>query len=140
MNAINATKVRNEWSAISELVIREKPAFIKKTRDYMFLSDIKTIEFILSAYSFTADIYDEDDHTVTISLVEIDLIENGVDEQDAIRKMGRAILDYAEDYYNEFSYWARGSRKAHLPYILKALILNDQEKIGEVIQCRRGKI
>ena len=140
MYAINATKVRNEWSSISESVIREKPAFIKKTRDYMFLSDIKTIEQMLSAYSYTADIYFEDDGTITLSLYEIDLVENGLDESEAIEKLARAILEYSEDYYNDFAYWARGQRKSHLPYVFKALILNDPEKIGGLIQCRRGKI
>ena len=70
MNVINATKVRNEWSSISESVVREKPVFIKKTRDYMFLADVKTVEQLLSAYSFTANIFVEDDGSVTVSDVE----------------------------------------------------------------------
>jgi len=136
MLVINATKVRNNWSSISESVIREKPAFIKKTRDYMFLSNIETIEYMLSPYNFTADMFFEEDGSVTLSLVEIDLIENGVDEGDALMKLARGILEYAEDYYSDFTYWARGSRKTHLPFVLKALILNDPEKIGGLIQCR----
>ena len=71
MLAINATKARNEWSSVVESVIREKPAFIKKTRDYLFLSDMDTLERILSAYSFHAKILPEDDGTVTLSLQEI---------------------------------------------------------------------
>ena len=139
MNAINATKVRNEWSTISESVIRDKPAFIKKTRDFLFLSDIKTMEQILSKYSFTADEYIEDDGSVTLSLNELDIIENGKSRQDALEKLSSAILDYSKDFYNEFSYWARGSRKSHVPFIFKALFINDTSKIGDLIQCRRGK-
>ena len=140
MYAINATKVRNEWSSISESVIREKPAFIKKTRDYMLLSDIKTIEQMLSAYTYTADMFFEDDGTVTLSLHEIDLVENGANESETLTKLARAILEYSEDYYNDFAYWSRGNRKSHLPYVFKAIILNDAEKIGGLIQCRRGEI
>jgi hypothetical protein len=66
--------------------------------------------------------------------------ENGVDERDAIRKMAAAILDYSQDYYNEFDYWFRANRKSHLPYVIKALLLNDIEKIGELIQCHLGEI
>jgi len=139
MQAISATKVRNEWSSISESVIREKPAFIKKTRDYMFLSDLKTIEYMLSAYSFTADVFFEEDGSVTLSLREMDLVENGIDETDAVVKMAHGILEYSEDYYSDFTYWARGSRKSHLPYVFKALILGDPEKIGGLIQCHRGE-
>ena len=140
MLTINATEVRNEWSSVVDSVIREKPTFIKRTRDYMLLSDIGTIENFLDAYKFTANKYIEEDGSVTLGLVEIDLAENGKDEQDAIKKMAQAILEYAEDFYNEFSYWARGNRKSHIPYVFKALILNDIEKIGRLITCRLGKI
>jgi len=140
MNVINATKVRNEWNSISESVIREKPAFIKKTRDYMFLSDISVLEQILSAYSFTSNVFIEDDGSVTMSLFEIDIVENAPTEQEVIRKLADAILEYSKDYYNDFTYWARGHRKTHIPYVLKSLILNDIEKIGGLITCRRGKI
>ena len=140
MNAINATKVRNEWSLISDSVIRGKPAFIKKTRDYMFLSAIDTVEELLSAYSFNADVFIEDDGSVTLSLREIDIIENADSEQNALNKLACAILEYSEDYYNDFSYWARGARRAHIPYVFKALIVNNAEKIGGIIKCRHGKI
>jgi len=139
MYAINATQVRNDWSAVIDSVIREKPRFIKRTRDYMMLSEISIVENLLSAYTFTANKYIEDDGSVTLGLVEIDLAENGTDERDAIRKMAEAILDYSQDYYNEFDYWFRGNRKPHLPYVLKALILNDAEKIGELIKCHLGE-
>ena len=139
MLVLNATTVRNEWSAVVDSVIREKPKIIKRTRDYIFLSDIATIESLLSAYSFTADMFSEDDGSITLSLNEIDLVENGANEQAALQKLAAAILEYAEDYYNDFAYWSRGERKAHLPYVLKALILNDAEKIGGLIACRPGK-
>ena len=139
MIAMNATQVRNEWSAIVDSVIREKPCFIKRTRDYMFLSDIGILENLLSAYTFHAEILYEDDGSVTLSLDEIDLIENGTDEKNALLKLAYAILEYSEDYYKDFTYWARGSRKLHLPYVFKSLILNDIEKIGSMIECRHGE-
>ena len=139
MFAINATTARNKWSSVIESVIREKPAFIKKTRDYLFLSDIDILEKILSAYSFRARILPEDDGTVTLSLDEIGLTENAPDLPGAVSALASAILEYSEDFYKEFAYWSRGSGKSHIPYILKALILNDTKKIGDLIECRRGK-
>ena len=138
MIALNATQVRNDWSAVVDSVIREKPRFIKRTRDYIFLSDVNTIMQLLEPYTLTAETFIEDDGSVTISLTQIDLIENGNDEKEAIKKMAAAILEYAEDYYNDFSYWARGDRKAHIPFVLKALVLNDVDRIGGLIQCRHG--
>jgi hypothetical protein len=138
MFAVNATTVRNEWSAIVESVVREKPKFIKRTRDYLFLSDIAVIEGMLSAYSFHAVIVSEDDGSVTLALDEIDLLENAADLAVAVSQMAASILEYANDYYNDFTYWSRGDRKNHIPYVFKALIFNDAKKIEGLIECRRG--
>ena len=140
MVAINATTARNEWSSLVESVIREKPAIIKRTRDYLFFSNMNVLENILAAYSFNAQTLIENDGSVTISLDEFDLVENASDIQSAIFKLSKAILEYSEDYYKEFAFWSRGDRKAHIPYVFKALILSDVNKIGSLIKCRRGKI
>ncbi|MCL2366668.1 MAG: hypothetical protein FWC75_06420 [Oscillospiraceae bacterium] len=139
MLSINATTARNEWSSVVESVIREKPTFIKRTRDYIFLTDIKVLEQLLSAYSFNAEVFDEDDGSITLTLDEIALVENAPDLQSAISKLAAAILEYSEDYYKEFSYWSKGAGSAHIPYVFKALALSDNEKIGGLIKCRRGK-
>ena len=72
----NATEVRKEWSQVIDSVVREKPKFIKRTRDKMWLSNLDTMSEILDAYSFTAKKIIESDQTVTLSLNEIDLVEN----------------------------------------------------------------
>jgi hypothetical protein len=140
MLAMNATDVRKEWSVVCDSVIREKPKFIKRTRDYMMLSDISVIETLLESYAFHAESFIEEDGSVTLSLDEIDLAENGVDEKDAISNLAKGILEYAEIFYEDFRVWAVGNRKAHVPYVIKALILGDTEKIGGLISCRHGKI
>jgi len=93
----------------------------------------------LAAYSFHAETLIEEDGSVTISLDEIELVENASDVPGAVSKLAHAILEYSEDYYKEFAYWSRGDRKSHIPYVFKALILNDVDKIGGLIKCRRGK-
>jgi len=140
MLTISSTQVRNDWSAVIDTTIREKPQFIKRTRDKMILADINLFSELLSAYTFSANLFTEDNGTVTISLNEIDLIENGENEKVAIQKMAVAILDYAEDYYSDYMYWARGNRATHKPYVFKALILNDVNAIGGLIKCHHGKI
>ena len=140
MLAISSTSVRNEWSSVVDSVIREKPTFIKRTRDYMFLSDLDVLENLLSAYSFHAEALIEEDGSVTLSLDEIDLVENANDMPSAISKLADSILEYSEDYYKDFTYWARGSRRSQMPYVFKALILNDVERIGGLIECRHGEI
>ena len=78
-----ATTVRKEWSAVCDSVIHNKPKFIKRTRDRMWFSNLDTMSEILSAYHFTAQRFVENDGSVTLSLNEIDLVENGKDEQEA---------------------------------------------------------
>ena len=139
-SVISASDARRDWSSVFDSVLREKPAFIKRTRDYVFLSDLSILESLLSAYTLSAVKCVEDNGSITLSLDQIDLIENGPTEQEAMENLSSAILDYATDYYNEFVYWSRGDRKSHIPFVLKVLILNDIKKIGGLIECRHGGI
>ena len=135
-----ATTVRKEWSAVCDSVIHEKPKFIKRTRDKMWFSNLETMADILQAYHFTAMKYIEDDGSVTLSLNEIDLVENGKNEQEARYNLAKSILEYSLDYYNEYEMYSRSpNRKKHIPYIFKALIIDDLEKIGDILQCQDGK-
>lgn len=135
-----ATIVRKEWSATCDSVIHKKPKFIKRTRDKMWLSNLETMSEILQAYQFSALRYVEDDNSITLSLNEIDLIENGKDEKEARLKLGQSILEYSFDYYNEYETYSHSlNRKKHIPYIFKALIIDDPQKIGDMLQCQDGK-
>ena len=90
----------------------------------------------LSDYSFSALRIDEEDGSVTLALNEIDLVENDTDESDARARLAAAILEYAENYYSDFSYWSSApNRASHIPYVLKALFIGDIQKIGESIKC-----
>jgi len=97
------------------------------------------LERILEPYIFTAEEYIEDNGSVTLFSVDLDLVENGKDKEEAINKLAAGILDFSEDFYNDFDLWARGSRIAQIPYVLKALMLNDIDKIGSLIICRLGE-
>lgn len=54
MLALSATEVRKDWSSVIDSVVKEKPAFIKRTRDNMWFSNLETMSEILAAYQFTA--------------------------------------------------------------------------------------
>jgi hypothetical protein len=139
MTTCNATEVRNNWSEYSDKVIREKPLFIKKTREYMFLSSLEQLCLILDGYDFSANLLKEENGSVTASLNEIDLIENADSEEGARLALGKSLLDYAEDYFDDFKVWnAAPNRKKHLPYVLKALTINDAALIGKSLICQHG--
>ena len=135
-----ATVIRKEWSAACDSVIHNKPKFIKRTRDRMWFSNLEIMEEILKVYKFTAESFIEEDGSVTLSLNEIDLIENGANEQEARLNLGKAILEYATDYYNEYELYSHTpNRKHHIPYIFKALIMDNPKQIGEEVVCHAGK-
>ena len=135
-----ATAVRKEWSAACDSVIHDKPKFIKRTRDKMWFSNLETMSEILEVYQFSAIKYIEEDGSVTLSLNEIDLIENGKDEKEARMQLGKSILEYSLDYYNEYGTYSHSpNRKGHIPYIFKAMIIDDPKKIGDMLKCQDGK-
>lgn len=135
-----ATTVRKEWSSVCDSVIHEKPKFIKRTRDKMWFSSLDIMAEILAVYEFTARKYIENDNSVTLSLNEIDLIENGKDEKAASLALGKAILDYSVEYYDNYVLYSHSpNRKGHIPYIFKALIMDSPEVIGESIKCQDGE-
>ena len=94
METVNATEVRKHWSTSLDTVSRTKPLFVKRTRDTFMLSDLKTLQNILSAYEFNAHIFTEDDGSYTISLEELDLLESAETKEDAIAAMKLAIYEY----------------------------------------------
>lgn len=135
-----ATAIRKEWSLACDSVIHDKPKFIKRTHDRMWFSNLDTIMEILEVYEFTAQKYVEDDGSVTLSLNEIDLVENGKDEMDARLKLSQSILEYSIDYYNDYAAYSHSpNRKKHVPYIFKALITDSPEKLGDMIKCQDGE-
>lgn len=141
MLSANATDVRKNWSSVVDSVIREKPVIIKRTRDFMVLANRELFSDMLSAYTFSAKKFVEADGSVTLSLNEMDIAENAPTEDEAKKALANAVLDYAEDFYNDFHYWSSApNRKAHIPYVLRALLLDDAEKIGECISCQAGEI
>ncbi len=125
MYTVSATDMRKNWSKNLDVVSRNKPLFIRRTRDDFVLSDLNTFKTILNAYLFK-----EDDNSYTISLDVLDLVENANTKEDAISAMKSAIYEYATDFYNEFNLWsAAPNRKSHIPYIFKALLCDNSEEL-----------
>lgn len=136
----SATEVRKEWSLFFDRAVREKPVFIKRTRDNAVLADIDFVNILLEQYTFDCTKYIEEDGTITLSADLLDIVENGNDEKEVKIKMAESILEYAEDFYAEYDLWSNASnRKSHIPYVFKALLLNDISRIGDFIRCRNGK-
>lgn len=120
--------------------VREQPVFIKRTRDNAVLVDLRFMDILLEEYKYNCTKFEEEDGTITLSTEVLDLVENGDTEEFAKNKMAESILEYAKEFYGEYDLWSNASnRKNHIPYVFKALLLNDVSKIGDLIVCQDGK-
>lgn len=121
----------------SDDVFTHKPKFIQRSHDKMILLSYDAMLVLLEGYTLTIKKYVEEDGSITLSLNEIDLIENAKNEEEAKRKLGKAVLEYASDYYNDYELYSKSpNRKNQLPYIIKALIIDDPERIGSLLVCK----
>ncbi len=139
MDMLSATDVRKNWSVTIDSVIRNRPAYVKRTHDNLAIINVTTLNSLLAGYKYYAKKYTEEDGSVTLSLVDIDIVVNDHDEVSAKKRLAENIKEYAEEFYEEFSVWSSApNRKSHIPYIVKALTLNTDE-ISEDIVCQNGK-
>ena len=139
MDVLSATDVRKNWSVTLDTVIHEKPVYIKRTRDNLAIINIDTLNEVLSGYRFTFKKYVEDDNSITLSSDDFDIVVNAKDECSAELALAVDIKEYAEDFYDHYATWSIApNRKAHIPYVLKALLL-DEEAIREELVCQDGK-
>ncbi len=103
----------------------EKPIFIRR-------SSLRHLKFNVS-------IFEEDDGSFTGTLEELDLIENAHSKEDCIVSLLKAMKEYAQDFYNEYSLWSSApNRKNHIPYVLKILSGSDSELMRDIV-CQNGK-
>lgn len=141
LEATNATDVRKDWGRFIDSVVRNRPKFIKRSRDYIFATSTDMLKEMLKEYKLTATIYEEENGTITAALEEIDIVSNGATKEDALNTLASNLQEYAEEYYNEFEYWySAPNRKAHLPYVLKILLQGEVKDIMSMIKCQAGKI
>ena len=139
MDILNATDVRKKWSVTLDSVVHEKPVYLKRTHDNIAMLNIDTLNGLLSAYHYYADTFGEEDGSVTLSAKDLDLVVNEKNEALAKRALASEIKEYAEEYYNEFQIWsAAPNRRGHIPFVLKALSLNEQDIERDII-CQNGR-
>lgn len=141
MVVTGATEVRKNWSNVCDSVARVRPSMIKRTHDYLFMSSVSDMIALLSGVKYDVSIYAEQDGSYTAASNDMDLAENAESENLALDALAASVIEYANEYYDEFQLYSKApNRKEHLTYIMKALLLNDIEKIRGEMVCRNGEI
>lgn len=131
---ISATDVRKNWSQFNDDIVREGPRFVRRNRDEWAALSSEHLQAAFDHLPISAIIYYEEDGTITMSLKEIDIVENADSIEDVIDLLADSLIDYAQEYMDSFSkYYNSANRKAHLPYILKVIAQPDYETIKSLI-------
>jgi hypothetical protein len=129
-NVMSATEVRKDWSTWVDKVVREKPLLVKRTHDYFVGISVEHLNQLLGPYKFEMEVETETDGSLVVSLKGFDLIVTAQTLDEARQTMAHELLEYAQDYFNEFDLFYRApNRQEHFPYLLRILLLNNTEEI-----------
>jgi len=132
---ISATDVRKNWSQFNDDIVREGPRFVRRNRDEWAALSSEHLQAAFDHLPISAIIYYEEDGTITMSLKEIDIVENADSIEDVIDLLADSLIDYAQEYMDSFSkYYNSANRKAHLPFILKVIAQPDYETVKSLIR------
>lgn len=129
MQTVNATEIRNNFSYYIDTVVREKPIAIKRNRDILLLLSDQMAKDLLNDLTIQAELTKEDGIIVGI-LKGFDIVVYGESEQEVIQKLAEGLLEYAQDYVNDFKlFYNAPNRKCHFPYVLKILLSSTVEEV-----------
>lgn len=133
----NATDVRNNWSEFIDNVVRKGPQFVKRNnRDELTTISTEHLKAALQSLTFKVQLFPEADGTVTASLRDFGIVENGETEEEAIDAVAEELVEYALEYLEDFNlYFNSPNRRSHFIYILNVLIQDDLEGVKQLIHA-----
>lgn len=137
---LNATDVRRHWSQFNDDIVREGPRFVKRNRDEWAALSSEHLKAAFAVFTFEAELFREEDGSVTATLKGFDLVENGETEEEAIELLAEELIEYANEYQDNFkTYFQSPNRHDHFPYIMNVLAQDDAEGVKSLIRCLVGE-
>lgn len=72
-----------------------------------------------------------------MSLKDLDIVEKGTTEEEAIELIVEELVDYSHEYLDNFNlYFNSPNRRKHFKYVMNVLIQDSKEAVKELIKCR----
>lgn len=140
MLTINATDVRKDWGGFIDSVVRDKPKMIKRSRDLIVAMSLDMLREILKIDKLHVQLMPEDDGSVSGVIEELDLTANSSDEEKVVQELAKEAFEYANEYYDDFSYWhSAPNRRGHLATVLALLVCDPHNVAKELFICQVGK-
>lgn len=136
-----APTVHNDFSAVMDMAVYEKPQLISHTKDQLVLMGAEMLNTILQSSIVHVAIEPGDDGAQLYQLEEIpDIFTESANQEEALDGLARDLLEYAKTYYEDFELYVHApNRLRHLPYVMRALALGTPQKTREMILCQAGK-
>ena len=137
----NATDVRINFSKTLDNAVYSKPQFIRRTHNHVIMLGSEMLAALLSEANIHLSFVKEEDGSIVVTCEEIeDLIASGDTKEEALNDFVNGLIEYAEEYYNEYELYSRApNRKQHLPIVLRVLAADSAEDVKEMLVCQAGK-
>ena len=137
---IRSADVRKDFSSTIDNAVYIRPQFIRRTRNHVVMLGEQMLNQILSHTILPVSIYEENGEYLAVNDVIEDLIGYGSTVDEATDSFCRALMEYAEEYYEEFELYSHSpNRKEHLPYVFRVLSSPSESAVKEMLQCQIGK-
>lgn len=135
---LNATDVRKHWEQFNDDIIKDGPRFVKSNRDTWAALSSDHLKVAFSHFSFAINYLQEEDGTVTATLDDFGLVENG-DNKEVLDLIVDELIEYANEYYENFNlYFNSSNRRDHFPYIMNVLAQDNNDDVKGLITCQAG--
>lgn len=133
-NMPTATSIRREFSAFIDSTVRDKPQFFKRNRDTILTLSEDQLHQLLANFRFPATLDRDEDGSFLAVADGFDMIGVGDSQDAAIRHLAEELMDYAQEYYDDFHLYANATNRSHhFPYVLHVLAQDSIEGVVSLI-------
>lgn len=137
---LNSTDVRKHWSQFNDDIVRDGPKFVKRNRDKWAALSSDHLKVALAHLTYKVHFITEDDGTVTATLDNFDIVENGDNQDEALDLIADELVEYANEYQENFNlYFNSLNRHNEFPYIMNILAQSNMEEVKGLIKCPVGE-
>ena len=133
------TDARSHLTAVVDKVISNQPQIIRKRKQSeknVMLIDTETQKELLTGFSFMLGEIPEEDGSITLALDVLNLYANGITKEEATNDLLEQLQVYAEEYLAPINaYRYAPNRKAHLPYILRIALCENEQELRQLLNA-----
>ena len=134
---VNATDLRKNFSEMIDTIIHKRPQFVKRTRNHFVMIEENEFNRLLSVPPINVEVLADDDGSYFAKNdVFEDVFSIGSTKEDAINAMCENLIEYAEEYYDEYDLYSKApNRRNQAPYILKIHSAKSPEAVKEMLNA-----